>query len=114
MSALLSPTLAQADPPTVEAVSIQSNGGSLTFAVTLRHPDTGWEHYADGWEVLTQDGTRIGFRELLHPHEHEQPFTRSLSGVAVPEGVGEVMIRARCNVDGWNADSFTVGLDGQG
>ena len=102
---LLFPLLAiaaRADPPKVEAVKGDALGGAWTFSVTLSHPDTGWDHYADGWEVLALDGSRLGFRELVHPHVNEQPFTRSLSGVAIPEDTEFVLIRARCNVDGWN------------
>ena len=95
------PAFAQA--PTVEAVSARNTSNGWHFDVTLRHPDTGWDHYADGWEVLAPDGTRLGFRELLHPHVNEQPFTRSLSGVKVPPGVTEVTVRPRCSVDGWGA-----------
>ena len=107
---LVLPTLALADPPEVEAVRVQPNEDSYRFSVTLLHPDTGWDHYADGWEVLTPDGTQLGFRELLHPHETEQPFTRSLGGVVVPLGVSQVMIRAKCSVDGWNEAVHTVEL----
>lgn len=98
---------ASADAPVVENVNASESGGTWTFSVTLSHPDTGWDHYADGWEVLTQDGERLGYRELFHPHVNEQPFTRSLSGVAIPDGMTEVFIRARDNVDGW-ADSSIV------
>lgn len=79
------------------------------FAVTLKHQDTGWAHYADAWEVL--DGnTRevIGVRELLHPHVEEQPFTRSLSGVEV--GSKTVIIRARDNVHGYSSHEFILEL----
>ncbi len=72
------------------------------FDVTLRHEDTGWEHYADAWRVVGPDGAVYGQRTLLHPHVDEQPFTRSLSGVAIPEGVSRVLIEARDNVDGWS------------
>lgn len=97
---------ALADAPVVENVTI--NGNSVS--VTLSHPDTGWDHYADGWEVLDADGNRLGYRELLHPHVNEQPFTRSLSGVAIPEGATVVYIRARDNVDGWADELFEVEL----
>ena len=43
--------------------------------VTVQHADTGWDHYADAWEVLAPDGTVLGTRTLLHPHTDEQPFT---------------------------------------
>lgn len=106
----LIPAKVLADPPAIEAVTVAQSGTGWAVSVTIRHPDTGWDHYADGWEVLAPDGTRLGFRELLHPHETEQPFTRSLDGLVVPEGVGQIMIRARCSVDGWNAASQAVDL----
>ena len=76
----------------------------------MEHPDTGWDHYADGWEVLDADGNRLGFRELMHPHVNEQPFTRSLRGVVIPgTATREVLrLRARCSVDGWNDDAVPV------
>jgi hypothetical protein len=107
---LASPAIA--DPPEIVAVSADRQGDIWRFDVTLRHPDTGWEHYADGWEVLTPDGTRLGFRELFHPHVNEQPFTRSLVGVAIPGAVTQVQIRARCKVDGWADETVTVELQG--
>ena len=96
----------------VEIVNVEAtqSGGVWRFDVTLRHADTGWEHYADGWEVLTPDGTSLGLRVLAHPHVNEQPFTRSLGGVVIPEGLSEVTIRARDNVDGWSAETYTVEL----
>lgn len=107
---LLFATPALAEDPVVEDATARLAGDSWTFSVTLSHPDTGWDHYADGWEVLDPDGNRLGFRELLHPHETEQPFTRSLSGVTVPDGVTEVLIRPRCNVDGWAGESYRLTL----
>lgn len=97
-------TPAVADLPVVEgAVATQTRDG-WSFAVTVRHGDTGWDHYADGWMVLDRDGTELGYRELLHPHETEQPFTRSLSGVAIPDGTANVIIRAHDSVHGWGED----------
>jgi hypothetical protein len=107
---LIGPMAAFADPPEVIEVVATQTGESWRFDVTILHPDTGWDHYADGWEVLDAAGNRLGFRELLHPHETEQPFTRSLTGVVLPEGTHEVQIRARCSVDGWNATTTTVVL----
>ncbi|MEM9707323.1 MAG: hypothetical protein AAF871_00905 [Pseudomonadota bacterium] len=100
-----------ADPATVEKVTARSTGGEWRFDVTIRHADTGWDDYADGWQVEAEDGTVLGYRELLHPHVNEQPFTRSLSGVAIPDGMAEVFIRARTNVDGWDEarTSFELG-----
>lgn len=99
-----------ADPPVVEAARATQQGATWRFDVTLSHPDTGWDDYADGWAILAPDGTELGLRVLAHPHVNEQPFTRSLSGVVIPEGVTQVMIRARDNVGGWAAPSFTLTL----
>lgn len=88
-----------ADGPEIVDATARQAGGSWTVSVTIRHPDTGWDHYADGWRVVTETGDVLGTRELLHPHETEQPFTRSLSGVALPDA--PLFIEARCNVDGW-------------
>ncbi len=79
---------------------VQSGSGTYSFTVTVRHADTGWEHYADRWEVVAPDGTVLGTRVLLHPHEHEQPFTRSKSGIRIPEGIETVTVRAHDSVDG--------------
>lgn len=100
-----------ADEPVIEKVTATKVGMGWRFEVTILHPDTGWDDYADGWEVLDSDGNRLGYRELLHPHVNEQPFTRSLSGVVVPDGVREVFIRARDNVGGWGETRVPVKLD---
>lgn len=92
----------RADPPSVDKVAATRTGDTWTFSVTLSHPDTGWDHYADGWRVELADGTVLATRELLHPHVNEQPFTRSQGGVRPPEGTAAVFIRAKCSVDGWN------------
>lgn len=74
---------------------------SWRFDVTVRHDDTGWDHYANRWEVITEDETILATRVLHHPHENEQPFTRSLSGVEIPKGVKKVFIRAHDSVHGY-------------
>ena len=64
------------------------------FSVTVKHADDGWEHYANRWEVLTPSGVVIATRVLAHPHDNEQPFTRSLRNVTIPDGLSEVIVRA--------------------
>lgn len=87
---------------------------TCTFAVTLEHADEGWNHYADLWEVLTLDGRLLGARVLYHPHEDEQPFTRSLSGVAIPADIERVKIRARDSKHGYGKQEFIVDLPERG
>lgn len=93
---------AAADPPQIDGVSAVRAASGWRFDVTLSHPDTGWDHYADGWRVLAPDGTEIGMRVLHHPHVDEQPFTRSLSRIDIPGDLQSVVIEARCSVDGWS------------
>jgi hypothetical protein len=82
----LRPIAAGAGEADVLGVSVTSTGeGTYCFDVTVQHADTGWDHYADAWEVLAPDGTVLGARTLLHPHTDEQPFTRSLIGIRIPE-----------------------------
>lgn len=106
---------ADADVEFVRAV--QADDGSWTFHVTVRHPDLGWEDYANGWDVLLPDGTvlkRNGSdnftRLLLHPHENEQPFTRSQSGLTIPEGSESVIVRAHDLVDSFGGREVEVDL----
>ncbi|MEO1919539.1 MAG: hypothetical protein ABGW81_07525, partial [Paracoccaceae bacterium] len=70
----------------------QSNG-TWRFDVTVLRADEGSGHYANGWGIYTLEGTEIGYRILAHPHVNERPFTRSLSGVALPEGTTTIILR---------------------
>ena len=99
LALLASPALA--DRPVVEAVEARRGTEGWTVSVTVSHPDTGWDHYADAWAVFAPDGTELARRVLHHPHVDEQPFTRSQSGVVLPEGVAEVTVRAHDGVHGW-------------
>ena len=87
--------------------------GAWRFDVTVQHADTGWDHYADAWEVLAPDGTVLGTRTLLHPHVDEQPFTRSLTGLQIPDGVTEVTVRAHDSVHGHGGREAVVELSRQ-
>lgn len=99
---------ASADDAVVESVTMRESGTSWTFSVTLSHGDTGWDDYADGWRVVTEDGTVLGTRTLLHPHVNEQPFTRSLSGVVIPDDMTRVYVEASTNTGGWGTARFPV------
>ena len=101
--------LAHAGAADVVAVEVVRDGaGVYRFHVTVAHGDTGWDHYADKWEVLAPDGSLLGTRVLAHPHENEQPFTRSLGGVAIPQGVDRVTIRAHDSVHEYGGKEMTV------
>ena len=80
------------------------------FEVTVRHADAGWKHYADAWEVVGPDGKVIARRILLHPHDTEQPFTRSLGGVKIPDAIHRVTVRAHDKEHGLGGRTFAVDL----
>ena len=94
------------------ATLTQDPAGTWRVSATVEHADEGWDHYADRWEVLAPDGTILATRELLHPHVEEQPFTRSLAGVVIPDGIEEVIIRAHDNVHGYGGAEVTVAVPG--
>jgi hypothetical protein len=89
----------------------EASSGSWRFDVTVRHNDEGWDHYADAWQVVDpQNGKVLGERILAHPHETEQPFTRSQSGITIPNGLRRVLVRAKCNVHGFGGREVLVDL----
>ena len=102
---------AQAGEANVVGVKVQAQGETYRFDVTVRHGDEGWDHYADRWVVVGDDGTVFGERVLLHPHVEEQPFTRSLSGVVIPEGVNSVAVRGHDKGHGFGGAEFTIDLN---
>ena len=59
----------EADVVFVELTGVQ---GGYYFDVTVKHADTGWEHFANWWRVRTKDGKEIARRVLAHPHVDEQ------------------------------------------
>ncbi len=96
----------------VEIVQTQfiSRGGVWQVYTTLRHGDTGWEHYADAWRVVTETGDVLGTRTLFHPHVDEQPFTRSQGGIQIPKDVHIVFVEAHDKEHGWSPQRVQVDL----
>lgn len=84
--------------------------GRWTFAATVAHADTGWKHYADRFEILAPDGTVLATRVLAHPHVNEQPFTRSLGGVKIPNNIQTVTVRAHDSVHKLGGKTKTIAL----
>ncbi len=106
---LLAPASLWAGEADVLAVKVECRT-DCTFNVTVRHADTGWDHYADQWEILSPDRKLIAKRVLYHPHVDEQPFTRSMSGVKIPPGIDTVIVRARDKVHLYGGREMTVRL----
>lgn len=110
-SLFLFSTLLNAGEADVVDVSVSKEGNGLyRFNVTVLHKDSGWDHYANHWEVLDSEGNVLGKRVLLHPHVGEQPFTRSLSAVRIAAGTKSVTVRAHDLIHGYGGASFTIDL----
>ena len=93
----------------VVGVEIKRTGDRLyRFDVTLKHKDTGWDHYANRWEIRSPDGKVLGVRALAHPHVKEQPFTRSLGNVKIPAGMEKVEVFGRDSVHGYGGKTIIV------
>jgi hypothetical protein len=108
---LLMSTAAYAGEADVIEVNVAHTGNeSYKFDVTVRHADEGWKHYADKWDVTAPGGTVLGTRSLAHPHVDEQPFTRSLTGVKIPENIDGVTVRAHDLVHGYGGKTVTIAV----
>lgn len=107
--AILAANVVYAGEADVVDVSIKQAGkNKYSFSVTISHADEGWDHYADKWDVVTPDGNVLGTRVLFHPHVDEQPFTRSLSAVNIPDTIDTVTIRAHDSVHQYGGKTVTV------
>jgi hypothetical protein len=98
-------------PDVVGAVATQDQAGSWTFSVTLSSPYDSPGRYADSWRVRNAEGIVYGERFLTHDHANEQPFTRSQSGIRIPDTVSEVIIEGRDQLYGWGGTTLTLTLD---
>ncbi|MFW5974315.1 MAG: hypothetical protein ACOCPZ_02920 [Natrialbaceae archaeon] len=90
----------------VVGVEIGESGEAYEFDVTLHHDNEGEDGYADWWQVERPDGTRLGRRDLAHPHT-EQPFTRS-GAVEIPDEVDCVVVRGHDQTHGYGGRAMVV------
>lgn len=97
LSLMLSTSVYAQPPQVVKAEASLKTNQLFDVSVTIRHPDTGWDHYANEWIVLDGDGKEIAKRTLYHPHVNEQPFTRYVRDIVIPADVSKVTITAKCN-----------------
>jgi hypothetical protein len=95
-------------PTVVSAVVEDAGDGTFTVAATISSPYDSRDRFADAFRVSTPDGEVLGVRELSHPHADEQPFTRSLVGLEIPDDVDEVVVEGRDSVNGWGGTAATV------
>ncbi len=110
VAALIGVSAAHAGEVVIEKAAFTKTGSHWRVSVTLRHADTGWDHYADQWRLVDGQGRVLATRVLYHPHVDEQPFTRSQNEVVLPAGLSTVFIEARDTVHGWAKERLTVDL----
>ena len=111
MSGLLLATgVVRAGDVEIKNVYLNQQGSSWRADVTLKHADTGWEHYADAWRLVDTAGKLIATRVLYHPHVNEQPFTRSLDNIKIPAGIDTLFIEAHDKQHGWSPQRVKVDL----
>ena len=102
---------AEQEFPDVESVELRrEDDGTVSALVTISSPYDTPERYADGWQVIDEDGEVLGEMELTHDHADEQPFTRMQSGLEVPEGVETVTVEARDSENGYGGTTVDVAV----
>ena len=106
---LFLPVASIAGEATIVDVQAARDGDAWRFDMTVSHGDEGWDHYADGYEVLDAEGEVLATRVLRHPHVDEQPFTRTLDA-QIPLTVKEVRIRAHDSEHGYGGEEKTLSL----
>ena len=98
---LISPLVSADAVKVVDVNMVRKSAEHYRVDVTLLHADSGWDHYADGWDILDENKKLIATRVLHHPHVSEQPFTRSLYDVRIPASLSFVYIRGHDKVHGY-------------
>ena len=94
----------------VDVKATQASDKTWSFAVTLKHADEGWDHYANEWQVIAPDDKILATRTLYHPHVNEQPFTRGTQGVKIPDDIKTVRIIAKDTVHGLSKKAVELEL----
>lgn len=97
--------------PDVVAATLSAQGGDVyALEVTMSSQYDSAERYADGWRVLDADGTELGTMQLTHDHANEQPFTRTQSGLQVPEDVDEITVEGHDQAYGYGGATVTISV----
>lgn len=95
-------------PDVVNAELEPEDGGTWTVSATISSTYDTPERYADAWRVLSPDREQLGIRQLTHDHAGEQPFTRSQSGITIPDSLDQVIIQGRDLANGWGGMELEV------
>ena len=107
---VLSSALASAGQVEIVMTQFTKKADTWHVGTTLRHGDTGWEHYADAWRLVDEKGDEIGKRTLYHPHVNEQQFTRSLSSFQIPGDKKIIFVEAHDLEHGWSSNRVKIDM----
>jgi len=97
--------------PDVIDAELEQDGDAYRLSATLSSPYDTPDRYADAFRAVAEDGTVLGVRELAHDHANEQPFTRSLTGLEIPDGVTRITVEGRDQAYGWGGDTVEVEVE---
>jgi hypothetical protein len=100
-------------PDVLRAEVRMSGRDTFDFDVTVSSRYDSPARYADAFRVTTKAGQVLGERILTHDHADEQPFTRDLYGVKIPQGIKVVSIQARDQLSGYGGKSIDIVLPGR-
>ncbi len=100
---------AQRFPDVIDA-ELERTGDTWRLSATVSSPYDSPERYADAFRAVTEDGTVLGVRELAHDHANEQPFTRSLTGLEIPDDVTRITVEGRDRTHGWGGDTVELAV----
>lgn len=100
--------------PDVLHARVQAQGENrFDFDVTLSSPYDTPQRYADAFRVTGPEGAVYGERKLVHDHQDEQPFTRDLYGVSIPQNISTVTIQGHDQRSGYGGKTLQVKLPGR-
>lgn len=99
--------------PDILSAELERQGDAWSLAVTVSSPYDSEQRYADGWRVLAPDGAVLGTHELAHPHQNEQPFTRTMTALAIPPDVAQIIVEGRDLANGYGGTTVSVEVPGR-
>jgi hypothetical protein len=94
--------------PDVREAELERSGDTWSLSVTISSPYDSPERYADGWRVLAPNGDVLGKHQLMHDHANEQPFTRTQTGLEIPQDVQKITVEARDLKNGYGGETVTI------
>ncbi|PPC78356.1 hypothetical protein C4K68_05845 [Pokkaliibacter plantistimulans] len=94
----------------IDADARQQRDGSWRFDVTIYTNKPTAQHYADRWEVLTEEGEVLAITYMSLNDQTEQPCNQTMTGVMIPDNVTLVYLRAHDSNLGYAGNTITLPL----